>query len=97
VTATEIVTRRVRALARIAEIDWTSVERSAEHTDGAERQIWDGGWRTWRATRRDSLLPGDTLAPETIVEQEDTTVVIPAGWHGTVGAAGTLVLTREGA
>ncbi|MDX6591360.1 MAG: N-methylhydantoinase [Gaiellales bacterium] len=97
VTETEIVTLRVRALARIAEIDWTSVERSAEHTDGAERQIWDGGWRTWRATRRDSLLPGDTLAPETIVEQEDTTVVIPAGWHGTVGAAGTLVLTREGA
>jgi N-methylhydantoinase A len=97
VTETEIVTLRVRALARIAEIDWTSAERSGERATASERRIWDGDWQTWQSVRRDSLAPGDTLAPQTIVEQEDTTVVIPAGWHGAVAAAGTLVLTREAA
>jgi N-methylhydantoinase A len=97
VTETEIVTLRVRALARIAGIDWTSAERSAERGPASQRRIWDGDWHTWQSVRRDSLAPGDTLAPQTIVEQEDATVVVPAGWHGAVAAAGTLVLTREAA
>jgi N-methylhydantoinase A len=97
VTETEIVTLRVLALARIAEIDWSPAERREEDEGVFERRVWSGGWRTWRAVRRGSLLPGDTLAPETLVEQEDATVVIPAGWRGTVEAAGTLLLTREDA
>ncbi len=35
------------------------------------------------------------IAPETIVEQEDATIVVPAGWRGRVGAGATLVLERE--
>jgi N-methylhydantoinase A len=60
--------------------------------------VWSGGaWGTWTAVARSSLSAGDRIAPETIVEQEDTTVVVPAGWHGSVAAAGTLLLGREAA
>ncbi|MGZ4480848.1 MAG: hydantoinase/oxoprolinase family protein [Gaiellales bacterium] len=95
VTETDIVTLRVRALARIPDIDWTASQRRAAPGNGSERRIWDGAWRTWRALRRDSLALGDAIAPETVVEQEDATVVVPAGWSGEVAAAGTLVLSRE--
>ena len=35
------------------------------------------------------------MEQETIIEQEDATVVVPLGWVGVVGTAGTLVLDRE--
>ncbi len=38
---------------------------------------------------------GDRVDERTIIEQEDATVVVPAGWSGTVAEAGTLLLTRE--
>ena len=47
-----------------------------------------------RHAGREALAQDDTIAAETIIEQEDTTVVIPPGWSGRVGAAGTLVLQR---
>ena len=95
VTETEIVTLRVRALARIADIDWAAAEPDAGDARIGERQVWDGGWRTWRTLMRDALAAGTVIEPETIIEQEDTTVVVPARWRGAVGAAGTLVLNRE--
>ena len=95
VTETEIVTLRVRAFARIADIDWAAVEADTGDARLGERQVWDGEWRAWRTLLRDALAPGTAIEPETIVEQEDTTVVVPARWRGTVGAAGTLVLNRE--
>jgi N-methylhydantoinase A len=94
VTETEIVTLRVRALARIPDIDWRS-SGPGEQSDGTTaRRIWVDGWREWTATTREALAEGESLGPETIIEQEDTTVVIPLGWSGRVGAAGTLVLEK---
>ncbi len=58
------------------------------------RRVYHGGWREWTAVGRDALAQHDTIAAETIIEQEDATVVIPPGWSGRVGAAGTLVLQR---
>jgi N-methylhydantoinase A len=95
VTETEIVTLRLRALACIPAIDWEVHENGAG--DGprpAGRDVYAGAWRTWTLDRRAALRPGDELAPETIVEQEDATVVVPAGWSGRVGAAATIVLER---
>jgi N-methylhydantoinase A len=98
VTETEIVTLRLRAVARIAAIDWASEEPDRTAVRGGSRWVWGGdGWREWRAVAREALGAGDALGPETVVEQEDTTVVIPAGWWGRVGAAGTIVLEREAA
>jgi N-methylhydantoinase A len=96
VTETEIVTLRLRALARIPAIDWAAAERDPVAAAAGTRRVWAGGWGSWRTVARDSLAPGDALGPETVVEQEDTTVVVPAGWWGRAGAAGTLVLGRDG-
>jgi N-methylhydantoinase A len=97
VTETEIVTVRVRALARIPDIDWATAEPAAAAAGGGERRVWEGGWGRWRTVDRPALRPGDAVGPETVVEQEDATVVVPAGWRGRVEAAGTLVLHREAA
>jgi N-methylhydantoinase A len=96
VTETEIVTLRLRAVARIAAIDWADDEPARTAADGGRRRVWSGGsWGQWRMFHRDSLAAGDAIGPETVVEQEDATVVVPAGWYGRVGAAGTIVLERE--
>jgi N-methylhydantoinase A/oxoprolinase/acetone carboxylase beta subunit len=42
---------------------------------------------------RASLAPDAEIAGPAIVEQIDTTTLIEAGWHGTVAANGTLLLT----
>ena len=98
ITATDIVTLRLQAVARIPDIDWEGVPNGAPVHAAATRRVWAGGaWATWTALARGSLAAGDRIGPETIVEQEDTTVVVPAGWHGSVAAAGTLLLEREAA
>jgi N-methylhydantoinase A len=95
ITATDIVTLRLQAVARIPEIDWEGMAAEAPARDTATRRVWAGGaWGTWTAVARSALAAGDRIGPETIVEQEDTTVVVLGGWHGTVGAAGTLLLER---
>ena len=94
VTETDIVTLRLRALARIPDIDWTVAEDRRRPAVAGSRRVYHGGWRQWAASGREQLAQDDTIAAETIIEQEDTTVVIPLGWSGLVGAAGTLVLQR---
>ena len=94
VTETDIVTLRLRALARISDIDWTVAEDGRRVAVASTRRVYHGGWREWTAAGREALAQGDTIAAETIIEQEDTTVVIPPGWSGSVGTAGTLVLQR---
>jgi N-methylhydantoinase A len=94
VTETDIVTLRLRALARIPEIDWTVAEDGERAAVAGTRRVYHGGWREWTAAGREALAQDDTIAAETIIEQEDTTVVIPPAWSGRVGAAGTLVLQR---
>jgi N-methylhydantoinase A len=96
VTETEIVTLRLRAVARIPAIDWADEEPAHAAPPEGQRRVWSGGaWAQWRMLHRESLAAGNAVGPESIVEQEDATVVVPAGWHGRVGAAGTIVLERE--
>lgn len=45
--------------------------------------------------RRSELLAGDGFAGPAVVEQEDTTVVVPAGWKATVDGGGNLRLERQ--
>jgi N-methylhydantoinase A len=96
VTDTEIVTLRVRALGRIPTIDWDVADVAAPDGESAARGVYAAGTvRRFALVHRASLGPGGNIAPETIVEQEDATIVVPAGWHGRVGAGATLVLERE--
>ncbi len=95
VTDTEIVTLRLRALAAIPEIEWEgSAETSAEPAQ--TRSVYARGERRdWTLVTRAALGASGTVGPQTIIEQEDTTVVVPAGWSGRVGAAATLILERD--
>jgi N-methylhydantoinase A len=98
ITDTEIVTLRLQAVARIPDIDWEAVAERPPAAGASTRRVWAGGeWGTWTALARADLADGDRIEPETVIEQEDTTVVVPAGWHGTVATAGTLVIEREDA
>jgi N-methylhydantoinase A len=45
---------------------------------------------------RTALEPGRSIAGPAIIEQIDTTVVVGAGWRGTVEANGCVILVREG-
>ena len=66
-----------------------------ESTAGGERDVWaDGAWRAFSVVRREALAAGETIPEQTIIDQEDTTVVIPSGWQGHVGTTDALTLTR---
>ena len=96
-TDTEIVTLRVRAQGRIASIDWNAPEAAtAPNGAAAGREVYAGGGAAaGRCVHRAALRPDAEIAPETIVEQEDATIVVPAGWRGRVGAGARCVLERE--
>jgi N-methylhydantoinase A len=93
VTETEIVTLRVRALARTEALDWESADAPSPSAT-TRRPVFDGAWDEWTVRRREALAPGDVLAAGTIVEQEDATTVVPPGWGGRVATGQTLVLER---
>lgn len=46
--------------------------------------------------RRELLHPGTQIAGPAVIEQPDTTTVVPPGFAGSVDVAGNLVLTSEG-
>ncbi|MFZ0216090.1 MAG: hydantoinase/oxoprolinase family protein, partial [Candidatus Dormiibacterota bacterium] len=45
--------------------------------------------------RRDTLAPGAALSGPAIVEQMDTTTLVPPGWRATVLGSGAIALRRE--
>ncbi len=45
---------------------------------------------------RGDLTPGGTLTGPAIVEQADTTTLVPPDWHGIVDADGNMILERKG-
>ena len=49
VTETDIVTLRLRALARIPDIDWTVAEDGRRAAVAGTRRVYHGGWREWTA------------------------------------------------
>ena len=49
-----------------------------------------------RVVARDSLATGARFAGPAIVEQEDTTTLIPPGWTAVAGSGGILTLTPDG-
>jgi N-methylhydantoinase A len=98
VTETEVVTLRARAVGAQPRVEWEGGDgaNGAQPPAPAEREVWaDGAWRTFTVLERDALAAGAEVDEQTIIEQEDTTVVIAAGWRGTVAPNGVLVLSKE--
>jgi N-methylhydantoinase A len=92
VTETEIVTIRARATGAVEAVGWDGHGAGAG-AQPATRDVWDGGaWVPFGVIERAALAPGDAVPERTIIEQEDTTVVVPAGWHGRVAEAEILIL-----
>jgi N-methylhydantoinase A len=53
-----------------------------------------GAWAEVPIVDRNRLGAGSTVDGPSIVEFDETTVVVPDAWHGTIDPFGTLVLTR---
>ena len=45
---------------------------------------------------RRKLLAGNVIDGPAILEQSDTTTILPPGWHATVDAWGNLLLAEDG-
>ena len=74
---------------------------SARTADGrvalAERErrvhFGDVGWITTRVVDRDALRPGDTVAGPAIIDQLDSTIVLPPGTTAVVDAVGNVIIS----
>jgi N-methylhydantoinase A/oxoprolinase/acetone carboxylase beta subunit len=94
----EVVTVGVRGIGRLARVptrELAAANGPAQPT--GERRVWfeDGGWREQTPVfARDALLAGHELTGPAIVEQEDSTIVVPPGLVGHVDIAGAIVIGR---
>jgi N-methylhydantoinase A len=63
----------------------------------SRRPIWsDGAWQDAEVVPRAALGPGDTVTGPAVVEFEEATCLVRAGWSGSVDPVGTLILARSG-
>jgi N-methylhydantoinase A len=99
-----IVSLRLKATAPARSVGFRELGASfARATDGTKNQETSrrayfgpqAGERETRILRRSNLV-GKTLAGPLIVEEFDTTVVVPPGWQAEVDSYGNIVLQREG-
>jgi N-methylhydantoinase A len=69
----------------------------AEPVDSGTRDMLfdlDDGVVTAKVFHRDALHAGQRVSGPAAIDQEDTTIVIPPGWHGVQHADGTFVMSR---
>jgi N-methylhydantoinase A len=99
-TPVEVVTLRVRATGRMPR---PAALVAANGHKGADRGRPAGQWhRLYRADRgrfedcalygRDTLAPAQSIVGPAVIEQFDTTTLVPPGFAASVDAAGNLVL-----
>jgi N-methylhydantoinase A len=91
VEETEIVTVRVRATGKVR------VRPEAWSTNGAPRRPGPGGASArgpYAVHQRDEVRA--SLTGPAIVEQDDSTILVPAGWRLRPGPAGNAILERRG-
>lgn len=95
----EIVNLRVRAVGRTEKFETRSVDgrRGQTATTCPVRKMWfvEGAVDGF-VYQRSALGAGTAITGPAIVEQEDTTVVIPPGFLGAVDPFGNLLIRREG-
>ncbi len=95
----ELVSLRLRAVGLRDPATWAlpTVGAEAPRPRGTRRAYFEevGGWTECAVYDRSSLRPGDAVPGGAIVEQPDTTIVVPPRWTATADGLGNLVL--EGA
>jgi N-methylhydantoinase A len=82
-----------------------TVERDVQHGEYAptveserdHREVWfDGQPHQTTVLARRSLAPNETVTGPAVLEQRESTTLVPPGWRGTVQQDGTLVLQKTG-
>jgi N-methylhydantoinase A len=59
-----------------------------------QRQVWFGAFVATPVLRRETIAPGASRAGPLVIEEMDSTVVVPPSWHLAVLPDGTLEMTR---
>jgi N-methylhydantoinase A len=90
----EITTQRLRVTGTIPPVTLPNLAPSTtQGTPTGHRTLHlDDGPHKAPVWRRDSLAPGQILQGPVIIEQEDTTTVIPPSWQVTVDSIGNLLV-----
>jgi len=70
-------------------------EARGEARLGEREALFGDGRRTTPVYAREGLAPGRTVDGPAIVEETESTIVVPPGWTATVDADGTIVATRD--
>ncbi|MFI9847465.1 hydantoinase/oxoprolinase family protein [Nonomuraea sp. NPDC051941] len=92
----ELGTARLGVVGPAAELPPAAVPpgTGAPRPTASRRVLLAGAWHDAHVHLRDSLGVGDAFDGPAIVEQDDTTVVVPPGWSADVDEAGNLHLRR---
>jgi N-methylhydantoinase A len=93
----ELVSLRLLATQAVAKPtlrpDPTAGGRATDGGEKARRRVnLDGEWEEVAIVAGERLAPGATLAGPVVVEYPESTVVVRAGWRGTVDQVGSLEL-----
>ncbi len=90
----EIVSWRLTARGR--DVAVAAVAQPAPRAPGGPRSRWIGVWESdTPVLQRDALAAGAQVAGPVIIEERETTIVIPPGWHAVLNDAGCIVATPE--
>ncbi|ELZ98037.1 N-methylhydaintoinase A [Haloferax mucosum ATCC BAA-1512] len=93
--AVELV--NIRATAVVArESPSVAFRGGTDARTGTRDAFFGTGFHETPVYDRDRIEPETDMSGPAILEQDESTVVVPPGWHGTVRADGTLVLTAGG-
>ncbi|WP_306392260.1 hydantoinase/oxoprolinase family protein [Telluria beijingensis] len=90
----ELVRLVVSAVGKLSSIASASPRAQEESGERRRRVFLDGQWNEVRRVHRNAIVPGAPLAGPCIVEQADTTVVVPGQWQAVRLETGDLLLTR---
>jgi len=97
--AVEMINLRVRVIGQLPrrlERDPEIVESGEATPTGARIIDIDGRRHDAPLFQREALGRGQRLAGPAVVEQSDTTTMIPPGWSAVVDRFGNMVITRDG-
>jgi len=94
----DITTVRLRVHGKVPAVRLPEASGEGAAVPAEERDYFDGQtWRKAQVYRRDALPAGSVLQGPAVVEQEDSTVWVLAGWRATTDKHGVLRLTRDDA
>ncbi|MDB5075617.1 MAG: 5-oxoprolinase, partial [Chloroflexi bacterium] len=96
----EIVTRRCRAVGRVARPAWQELRQTVPGAPLSHRQIYfrqAGGYVETAIVDRETLALGQVVTGPAIIQEWTSTTIVPPGWSAEVDRLGNIVLESTGA